>query len=441
MTVAVKVPDLGESISEATVGRWLVDVGTRVEVGDPVVELETDKVDLEVGAQAAGILTEIAVEAGKDVRVGDVLGQIDPVADGEISPQESAGERGGDLAAAETRAVERPGPRAAGGPEPGEGTVAEDQPSEGAQAEGVTASPVAERLAREHGIALEEIEGSGTDGRIVKSDVEDAIARGLPGEKPMPAVEGPRKQADAQARGQTVGERARGPEERQKMSRRRRTIARRMVEAQRQAAILTTFNDVDMGAVMGLRAEQGERFRARHGVSLGITSFFARAAAIALTEYPDLNASVDGDFLIRKYYYDIGIAVGAEDGLVVPVVRDVDRRPFAEIELEINELARRAHAGELTLDDLQGGTFSITNGGVYGSLLSTPILNPPQVAILGLHRIEDRPAVAEGQVVIKPMMYVALSYDHRVVDGRQAVQFLDRVKQLVEAPGALAIES
>lgn len=420
MTLEIKVPDLGESVVEATVGRWLREVGDRVEVGDPVVALETDKVDLEVGAGSAGVLTSIEVDAGQDVHVGDVLGRIDTEAAAKEDGKEGKPEKEG--------AAEKDDGAREEQPQREQRRSESDASDDGTTSVG--ASPVARRLAEEHDLDLGEIKGSGSSGRVIKSDVEKAIGREL---QQFPDQDRVVEEAEPSP--------VKGREERVRMSRRRRTIARRLVQAQSEAAMLTTFNDVDMGSVMRLRKEYGEKFARRHSVKLGITSFFVRAATIALKEFPNVNASMEGDEIIYKHYYDIGIAVGAEEGLVVPVIRGADQMSFAEIEHEIMRLVQTSEEGSLKLDDLQGGTFSITNGGVFGSLLSTPILNPPQVAILGLHRIEPRPVVKEGQVIVGDMMYLALTYDHRLVDGRQAVQFLVRIKQLVEDPGALMLEA
>lgn len=429
MTAEIKVPDLGESIVEATVGRWLMEVGDQVNIGDPVVELETDKVDLEVGAEVAGVLSSIEALQGKDVKVGEVLGKIDPNG-------VPAGKQGDEPAEEEQVRREEGQPEEHMRPDGAESEREPKSERAGGAGPSVQASPVAERLAEEHGIKLDEITGSGSGGRITRSDVEQAVSA-----RESPAAEPDRGHVDPQPHGNSGRRPGERSEERMRMSRRRRTIARRLVEAQTEAAMLTTFNDVDMGPIMRLRRDYGSQFEDRHSLRLGITSFFVRASVIALREFPELNASIDGDEIVRKYYYDIGIAVGAQDGLVVPVIRDADQASFAEIEAEIARFALAAKAGDLTLDDLRGGTFSITNGGVFGSLLSTPILNPPQAAILGLHRIEERPVVREGQVTVSRMMYLALTYDHRLVDGRQAVQFLARIKEMIEDPGTLVVES
>jgi 2-oxoglutarate dehydrogenase E2 component (dihydrolipoamide succinyltransferase) len=424
MPTEIKVPDLGESIVEATLAEWLKAVGDPVKAGEPVLTLETDKVDLEVGATKDGVLAEIRVERGTDVKVGDVVGLIDEsAAPAEQKPAPPA---------------EKPASAA-----PGE----EAPPAEGRAEDGVEpqgpgrVSPVARKLAEEKGIDLAQVHGSGAHGRVTKEDVERHLvaaekpaAESAAAEKPAPPS---RPAATAPTPATADGTRR---EERVRMSRRRRTIAERLVEAQRTAAMLTTFNEIDMSAIMALRARRKDAFKERHGVSLGLTSFFVKAAVGALKAFPRLNAEIDGDEMVLKRYYDIGIAVGAEDGLVVPVLRDADRMSFAAIEQKVREYVEQSQGGTLSLEDLRGGTFTITNGGVFGSLLSTPILNPPQVGILGLHKIEDRPIAVNGQVEIRPMMYVALSYDHRIVDGREAVQFLVRVKELAEDPETLLIE-
>jgi 2-oxoglutarate dehydrogenase E2 component (dihydrolipoamide succinyltransferase) len=401
MPVEVRVPVLGESIVEATVGVWLKHEGDAVEAGEPLVQLETEKVNVDVAADQSGVLGTVAAQEGETVHPGDVLATIDDTA----RPVQ---------AAAPPAALAQP----ASAPE----THAE------AEAERPHASPVARRMAEEHGVDLTRVEGTGTGGRVTREDVERLLqpradARAQPAEPPPPPA------ADGQR-----------PETRIRMSRRRQTIASRLLEAQRTAAILTTFNEVDMTAIMDIRARRREQFQKRYGVGLGFMSFFTKAAVGALREFPNVNAEIRGEEIIQKHYYDIGIAVGAEGGLVVPIVRDADRKSFAELEREIAALAEKARSNTLTLDDLRGGTFTITNGGVFGSLLSTPILSPPQVGILGMHKIQPRPVALDGQVVIRPMMYLALSYDHRIVDGREAVQFLVRIKEFVEDPTALLLE-
>ncbi|HEY3060292.1 MAG TPA: 2-oxoglutarate dehydrogenase complex dihydrolipoyllysine-residue succinyltransferase [Chloroflexota bacterium] len=396
MPVEVRVPTLGESVVEATVGAWLKREGESVQAGDTLVQLETEKVNVEVAADASGVLGRIAHKEGDTVAPGDVLAVLD------------------ELAAPAPAAPAAPGATAA--------APAEERPH---------ASPVARRIAEEHGLDLTSVQGTGTGGRVTREDVERHITRtdgtAAPTTPPPPT---PDTQHPTPSTRET----------RIRMSRRRQTIAQRLLEAQRTAAMLTTFNEVDMTAIMAIRARRREAFQKRHGVGLGFMSFFTRAVVSALKAFPNLNAEIRGDEIVHKHYYDIGIAVGAEGGLVVPVVRDADRKSFAELEREIAALAEKARSNTLTLEDLRGGTFTITNGGVYGSLLSTPILSPPQVGILGMHKIQPRPIALDGEVVLRPMMYLALTYDHRIVDGREAVQFLVRIKELVEDPTELLLD-
>jgi 2-oxoglutarate dehydrogenase E2 component (dihydrolipoamide succinyltransferase) len=405
----IVVPQLGESVVEARVARWLKKEGDRVEVGEPVVELETEKIDLEVNAERGGVITSIKHQVGDDVKIGELLAVLD------------------DSAAAPAAA---PSGNGSGAPAPS-GPPA-------SPASDTRATPTARRIAEDHDVNLASIQGSGAAGRVMKQDVEKAIG---PATKPAPAPvpqPAPSPKPPTAARPARPGERV---EERQRMSKRRATIARRLVEAQHNAAMLTTFNEIDMSALMALRERRKEAFKQQHGVGLGIASFFVKASVAALRAFARLNAEIDGDEIVLKRYYDIGMAVGVESGLVVPVLRDADRMSFVEIERAIRDFAKRAEEGTLTLEDLAGGTFTITNGGVFGSLMSTPILNPPQVGILGLHKIQDRPVAANGQAAIRPMMYVALSYDHRIVDGREAVQFLVKIKEFIEDPGHLLLES
>lgn len=478
MAVEVRVPVLGESVSEATVGTWRKREGEQVAAGEALVELETDKVNVEVAAEQAGVLEQIAHQEGETVRPGEVLALLaDGAAGGQVQATQAGGEEPSAAQAPETGGEK---PSAAQAPEAGGEEPSADQAPEAGAADRAPgrapvaggdgsasapaadrphASPLARRIANEHGVELSEVAGSGAGGRVMREDVErhvgqrpdasspTAAAAPAAAERATPpraAVEpaAPAPEAPAAPSPQPPGPAAAAgrPEQRVRMSRRRRTIAQRLVEVQRTAAMLTTFNDVDMTAVLELRAHRKEAFRQRHGVNLGFMSFFTKAVVGALKALPYLNAEIQGDEVILKHYYDIGIAVAADEGLVVPVVRDADRKGFAEIEREIAGFAERAAANTLTLDDLRGGTFTITNGGVFGSLLSTPILSPPQVGILGMHRIEERPVVRDSQVVIRPMMYLALSYDHRIVDGREAVQFLVRVKELVEDPQALLLD-
>ncbi len=423
MAIEIKVPELGESVVEATVARWLKKQGDAVKAGDAVVELETDKVDLEVPATTDGVLASIAVQEGTDVQIGDVLGTI---------------EAGGAASGAESN-TESNAPEPAPKETPEKAAEAEESADNG------RATPVAKRMAQEEGIDLAALSGSGSGGRVTKGDVERHL-RGRDDQvvEPTPAQATAQPTAMSTAMStaaQAIFSRPNAQrEERVKLSRRRRTIAQRLVEAQHNAAMLTTFNEIDMGAVMEIRQRRRTSFEEAFGVRLGFMSFFTKAVVGALKAFPQINAEIDGDEMILKHYYDIGIAVGAEEGLVVPVLRDADRMSFAEIEKKIRELAKKSSDGNLSLSDLQGGTFTITNGGVFGSMLSTPILNPPQVAILGLHKIEDRPRVIKGEIVVRPMMYVALSYDHRIVDGREAVQFLVKVKDLIEDPERMLLE-
>ena len=408
----IVVPQLGESVVEARVARWLKNEGDRVEVGEPVVELETEKIDLEVNAERGGVITSIKHQVGDDVKIGELLAVLD------------------DSAAAPAAAPSGNGSKAPASPTP--------PASPAPPASETRATPTARRIAEDHDVNLASIQGSGAAGRVMKQDVEKAIgpaAKPAPAPVPQPA---PSPKPPTATRPARPGGRV---EERQRMSKRRATIARRLVEAQHNAAMLTTFNEIDMSALMALRERRKEAFKQQHGVGLGIASFFVKASVAALRAFQLLNAEIDGDEIVLKRYYDIGMAVGAESGLVVPVLRDADRMPFVEIERAIRDFAKRAEEGRLTLEDLAGGTFTITNGGVFGSLMSTPILNPPQVGILGLHKIQDRPVAVNGQVTIRPMMYVALSYDHRIVDGREAVQFLVKIKEFIEDPGHLLLES
>ncbi|MGH9370002.1 MAG: 2-oxoglutarate dehydrogenase complex dihydrolipoyllysine-residue succinyltransferase [Vicinamibacterales bacterium] len=419
MPANIVVPEVGESIVDARIAKWLRKEGDVVAAGDPLVELETDKIDLEVGAPLGGVLSRIDRRDGEDVKVGEVLGVI------QEGPSTGAGQAPSTAAGSSTTA------RDGGGAEP---------ESKGAQAR---ATPTAKKAAAQHEVDLSTVQGTGDAGRVMKRDVERAATppptRATPPTDartpaPSPAARPSVPVAEKPAQ---PGERT---DERIRMSKRRATIARRLVEVQSTAAMLSTFNEVDMTAVMSLRERHKQAFKEKHGVGLGIASFFVKASIGALRAFPRLNAEIQGDEMILKHYHDIGVAVGASEGLVVPVLRDADRMSFATIEAQIRELARRAEDGTLSLADLKGGTFTITNGGVFGSLLSTPIINPPQVGILGLHKIQDRPMAIGGQVQVRPMMYVALTYDHRIVDGAEAVRFLVRIKELVEDPGALLLE-
>jgi 2-oxoglutarate dehydrogenase E2 component (dihydrolipoamide succinyltransferase) len=422
VAVEIHVPELGESVADATVGRWLKQEGEAVESGEPLVELETDKINFEVEAEQDGILESIAKGEGETVNVGEVIGTIGegdgrPAAEPE---EEEAEERAG---------AEQPEAEAET-----EAEKTEEADGHREMEEGVRASPSVRKLAQEYDIDLAGVSGSGSGGRITREDVERLIRE--QSRTAAPEEDGRREERPAPA-----AEDGRGAlEERVRMSRRRQTIARRLVEAQQTAAMLTTFNEADMSSVMELRDRRKEEFQERHGVKLGFMSFFTKASIGALKAFPKINSELRGDELILKHYYDIGVAVNTEEGLVVPVVRDADKKSFADIEREIGELAEKARERKLALEDLQGGTFTITNGGIFGSLVSTPILNAPQVAILGMHKIQERPIVVDGRVEARPMMYLALSYDHRIVDGADAVRFLVRIKELIEDPTSLLLE-
>ena len=421
----IVVPELGESVVEARVAKWLKKEGDRVEVGEPVVELETEKIDLEVNAERGGVLTSIKHDVGDDVKIGELLAVLDDSAGATAAAPSGNGSRAPEAAPSAKSQPAAPAPPASLAPS-------------ASPAPETRATPTARRIAEDHDVNLSSIQGSGAAGRVMKQDVQNAISP-APAARPAPAAPAPAARiAPPDAKPAARDGR---PEERQRMSKRRATIARRLVEAQHNAAMLTTFNEIDMSAMMALRERRKEAFQKQHGVGLGIASFFVKAAVAALRAFPLLNAEIQGDEMVLKRYYDIGMAVGAEGGLVVPVLRDADRMSFAELEHAIRDFAKRAADGTLTLEDLAGGTFTITNGGVFGSLMSTPILNPPQVGILGLHKIQERPVAVNGQVAVRPMMYVALSYDHRIVDGREAVQFLVKVKEFIEDPGHLLLES
>ncbi len=405
MSVELQVPQLGESVVEAVVGKWHKRVGDTVRADEPVVLLETEKVTVDVPAPASGALAQIARKEGEKVRVGDVLGTIDEAA-------------GRDAASVPAPAAV---PAAAPPPPP---------PAEPPRMEG-RASPVARKVAEERGLDLRYVKGTGAHGRILKEDVLKAEpAAPEPIARPVEPIARAAERPPAPGR----------TEERVKMTPLRRRVAERLVQVQKTAAILTTFNEADMSGVMALRKQYGERFQQRHGVKLGLMSFFVKAAIEGLKAFPQLNAEIDGDEVVFKRYYDIGVAVAGSRGLVVPVLRDADRLSMAEIETQIADFATRARSDKLTLRDLEGGTFTITNGGVFGSMLSTPILNPPQTGILGMHNIVERPVARDGQVVIRPVMFLALSYDHRLVDGREAVLFLVRVKECIEDPERLLLE-
>ena len=439
MAIEITVPELGESVLEATVSRWLKKEGDYVNVGEVLVELETDKVNLEVGAKGAGVLQKIEATEGADVKVGDVLGSIDEKSQasqgaGEKGSEQKAEEEQPEAASVETEPVEQQAQKEET-PSGSNGQQAERQPA-------AQVSPVAARLARDKNVDLSQITGTGSEGRVTKADVEMYLQQQTaqtPQVTEKQTSPEPAPQASPQPTAPAAASDSDRREERTRMSRRRRTIAQRLLEATQSTAMLTTFNEIDMGAVMDIRKKHNEEFQKRFGIKLGFMSFFVKASISALKAFPQVNAEIDGEEIVFKNYYDIGMAVGSSEGLVVPVLRDADRLSFAEIELRIKDLVDKTQEGKLSIEDLRGGTFTITNGGVFGSLLSTPILNPPQVGILGLHKIEERPIALNGQVVIRPMMYVALSYDHRIVDGREAVQFLVHIKQVLEDPGWMLV--
>jgi 2-oxoglutarate dehydrogenase E2 component (dihydrolipoamide succinyltransferase) len=406
----IRVPTLGESVTEATIGKWFKKPGDAIKVDEPLVELETDKVTIEVPAPSAGVLAEIVAKDGETVAVGALLGQI------------TAG-AGGAAAAPAAKAA----PAATPAPQPAP-TPAAAKPAE------IPPAPSVRRLSAESGVDSSTVPGSGKDGRVTKGDmlaaIERAAATPMPVSQPVAAV---------QVRAPSPADDA-AREERVKMTRLRQTIARRLKDAQNTAAMLTTFNEVDMGHVMAMRNQYKDLFEKKHGVKLGFMGFFVRACVQALKEIPAVNAEIDGTDLVYKNYYHIGVAVGTERGLVVPVVRDCDHKSLAEIEKEIAGYGKKARDGTLKIEEMQGGTFTISNGGVYGSLMSTPILNAPQSGILGMHKIQERPMVVGGKIEARPMMYLALSYDHRIVDGREAVTFLVRVKECLEDPARLVLD-
>ena len=411
----IRVPALGESVTEATIGKWFKKPGDVVAVDEPLVELETDKVTIEVPAPAAGVLTDVTVKDGDTVAVGALLGAI----------KEGAG-------AAPTKAPAQPAAAAPQAAPP----AAPPKPAAAPKAPGAETplAPSVRKIAAETGLDAAAVPGTGKDGRVTKGDMLAAIERAAA--QPTPVTT---PAAAIQARAPSPPDDA-AREERVRMTRLRQTIARRLKDAQSTAAMLTTFNEVDMTQVMALRGQYRDLFEKKHGVKLGFMGFFVRACVQALKEIPAVNAEIDGTDIIYKNYYHIGIAVGTERGLVVPVVRDCDMKSLAAIEKTIADFGRRARDGALKIEELQGGTFTITNGGIYGSLMSTPILNAPQSGILGMHKIQDRPMAVAGKVEIRPMMYLALSYDHRLVDGREAVTFLVRVKEVLEEPSRLVLD-
>ncbi len=414
MALEIVVPTLGESVTEATVSQWFKSVGDHVDMDEPIVELETDKVTLEVNATVAGALSEILAAAGEEVEVGALLGRIE---------EGAAGTKKAPAAPAKAEAKAAPTPAAAA-KAPAAAAAAKAPPPPPPAADGGH-GPAVGKLLAEHNLDPSAIAATGKGGRLTKGDVLSHLEKG--GTAPQPAAEALARAAEPR-------------EERVRMTRLRKRIAERLKEAQNTAAMLTTFNEVDMSNILAVRNQYKDAFEKKHGVRLGFMSFFAKAAIVALKELPAVNAEIDGDELVYKNHYDIGVAVSTPQGLVVPVVRDADVKTFAEIEAEITDLGRRARDGKLSMDELSGGTFTITNGGVFGSLLSTPILNPPQSGILGMHKTQPRPVAVGDKVEIRPMMYVALSYDHRIIDGRDAVTFLVRVKECIEDPQRILLD-
>ncbi|GCF09483.1 2-oxoglutarate dehydrogenase complex dihydrolipoyllysine-residue succinyltransferase [Dictyobacter arantiisoli] len=432
MSIEVRVPELGESIVDATIASWLKKEGDTIKRGDTLAELETDKINVEVNAEQDGVLQKVLKQIGDVVAVGEaicVIGEGASVASNGAVPAEK-------IAAAPAEAKSQQNGMRDQSVASGTAPFADAQRPP---------SPLARRIAAEHHVDIAQVRGSSPHGRVTKDDVVSYLEQNVQGQaKQPPVVEtqavAPQPRPVTPPAPQAVLDSSDRREERIRMSRRRQTIAQRLVEAQHTAAMLTTFNEIDMSAVMDVRSRRKDAFKEKHNVSLGFMSFFTRAVVGALKAYPRLNAEIQGNDIILKHYYDISIAVSTDEGLVVPVVRNADRKGFAQIEREVADLAKRARANTLSLADLQGGTFTITNGGVFGSLLSTPILNAPQVGILGMHKIEQRPIALDGVVIIRPMMYVALSYDHRIVDGSEAVRFLTTVKELIEDPESLLLE-
>ncbi|MDR0787161.1 MAG: 2-oxoglutarate dehydrogenase complex dihydrolipoyllysine-residue succinyltransferase [Gemmatimonadota bacterium] len=418
MSVEIRVPPLGESVVEATVGQWTKPEGAAVKKGEVLVELETDKITVEVSADQDGVLGKIEKREGETVGVGDLLGVLNA----------------GDAASA------APAPAPAAAPASAPAAQATAPASSPAPAAAQT-SPAARVIAAEQGIDISTVPGTGPNARVTKSDVVNAAAgQATGGQTAQPSAPAAAPSRAPEPATPAAPSARSDRETRERMSRRRQTIARRLVEAQQTTASLTTFNEVDLSKVFELRKRRQDAFVKKHGLKLGFMSFFTRAVVGALRQFPRLNAEIQGDEIVLKHYYDIGIAVGTDEGLVVPVVRDADKLSFAEIERKIGELAGRAREGKLTLDELRGGSFTITNGGTYGSMLSTPILNPPQVGILGMHNIVERAVVVDGKIEIRPMMYIAMTYDHRIVDGSEAVRFLVAVKQMIEDPETMLLE-
>ncbi|MBZ9998995.1 MULTISPECIES: 2-oxoglutarate dehydrogenase complex dihydrolipoyllysine-residue succinyltransferase [unclassified Mesorhizobium] len=427
MATEIRVPTLGESVTEATIGKWFKKVGDAIAADEPLVELETDKVTVEVPSPGAGILGEIAAKEGETVGVGALLGSISAgAAAAPVTKPQAVAQASSPDAAQTTKQAAAETAKVAGDAGPVEPRT-------------MPPAPAAAKLIAENNLSVDQLSGSGKRGQVLKGDVLDAISKGAPSQPAETPKAAPAPAAPVAARAPSSGNDA-AREERVRMTKLRQTIARRLKEAQSTAAMLTTFNEVDMSAVMALRTKYKDVFEKKHGVKLGFMGFFTKAVTHALKEIPSVNAEIDATDIIFKNYAHIGVAVGTEKGLVVPVVRDADQMSIAEIEKEIGRLGIAARDGKLSVADMQGGTFTISNGGVYGSLMSTPILNAPQSGILGMHKIQDRPVVVGGQIVIRPMMYLALSYDHRIVDGKEAVTFLVRVKESLEDPERLVLD-
>ena len=433
MSVDIRVPTLGESVTEATIARWLKKAGDQVAADEPLVELETDKVSLEVPAPSAGVLAEIAAEDGSDVEVGAIIGRIEAAGAGQqpAPPAKESPAEPMEKAAAAPKADAKP----LGDMNPAESPMPKSTDDGSGDAAGNT-GPAARKIAEERNIDIRNVPPSGPKNNVTKGDVLAFPGGAQQGrEAPAPAAPKPATEAPAQPRRE-------GRVERVRMTRLRKRIAERLKEAQNTAAMLTTFNEVDMTAIMDLRQTYQESFTKKHGVKLGFMGFFVKASIEALRAFPAANAEIDGDDIVFKHYYDIGVAVSTSQGLVVPVVRDAEIKGLAEIEKTIGDLGKRARDGKLAMEELTGGTFSITNGGIFGSLMSTPILNPPQVAILGMHKIQQRPMVMpDGGIEARPMMYLALSYDHRIIDGREAVSFLVRLKECIEDPQRMLLDA
>ena len=436
MSVEITVPTLGESVSEATVAKWLKKPGEAVEVDEALVELETDKVTVEVNAPSAGVLSEVSAEEGDEVEVGAKLGTIDE--DGKASEESAKQDK-----------KEEKEPE----PESEEPQKEESQEEESQESDSKDPGPAVRKLAEENDVDLSKVKGSGKDGRPTKEDVQDYIEQqgkkqgkdkdkdtGKDKDKQTSSSASSKSESSAPSASRSVSSDKKEREERVRMTRLRQRVAQRLKDAQNTAAMLTTFNEIDMSAVIDLRNQHKEAFEKKHGIKLGFMSFFVKAAVAALKDFPAVNAEIDGDEIVYKNYYDIGVAVSTPQGLMVPVVRDCDTKSFADIERDIGDYGIKARDGKISMEDLSGGTFTVSNGGVFGSLMSTPILNPPQSGILGMHKTQPRPVAIDGEIVIRPMMYVALSYDHRIIDGREAVSFLVRLKQCIEDPQRLILE-